>query len=161
MEPNIDAELAALEQMTTGQLAARFAELFGESTRARNRRWLIKRIAWRIQARAEGGLSERAQRRAAELADESQLRLTAPTEDRPERSTRRSASSSHRDPRLPSAGTVLTRDYRGGLVQVTVLEKGFVWEGKNYRSLSAVARAVTGTHANGYLFFRLQEEVVQ
>jgi hypothetical protein len=56
---------------------------------------------------------------------------------------------------------VLTRDYRGGLVQVTVLEKGFVWEGKNYRSLSAVARAVTGTHANGYLFFRLQEEVSQ
>jgi hypothetical protein len=63
-----------------------------------------------------------------------------------------------RDQRLPLPGTVLTRDYKGQTVQIRVLENGFEYDGEVYRSLSAVAKAITGTHTNGYLFFRLRKE---
>ena len=78
MELNILNEVAALERLTIGQLRQRFAELFGEATAASNRTWLVKRIAWRLQALAEGDLSERARRRAAELARDADLRLNPP-----------------------------------------------------------------------------------
>src|SRR4051812_33933548 len=75
---NVAKELAALEQMTGGQLRAKYAEIFGEESRSGHKEWLVKRIAWRIQANAEGGLSERAKRRAQELANDADLRLKAP-----------------------------------------------------------------------------------
>ena len=58
------------------------------------------------------------------------------------------------DPRLPAPGTILTRPYKGQLVQVQVLTEGFAYGGRVYPSLSAVAKAITGSHTNGYLFFR-------
>ncbi len=78
MALNIHAELKRLGTLKTPQLKARYAELFGEPTRCNNRPYLIKRIAWRLQARAEGDLSERARKRAAELADDADLRTRAP-----------------------------------------------------------------------------------
>ena len=59
------------------------------------------------------------------------------------------------DDRLPRPGTILTRRYKGRTLQVEVLAHGFACDGQVYRSLSAVAKAVTGAHCNGYLFFRL------
>ncbi len=59
------------------------------------------------------------------------------------------------DDRLPPPGTILTRSYKGTTIRVQVLEKGFAYEGELYKSLSAVAKAVTGSHCNGFLFFRL------
>jgi hypothetical protein len=78
VEVNIINEVAALQRLSIGQLRQRFAELFGEATNASNRNWLIKRIAWRIQALAEGDLSQRARQRAAELARDTDLRLNPP-----------------------------------------------------------------------------------
>ena len=78
MTRNMAKELAALEKMTMADLKRKYAELFGDETRARNRTWLVRRIAWRLQANQYGGLSERARQRAAELANESDLRLTPP-----------------------------------------------------------------------------------
>ena len=78
MQLNIVNEVATLERLTIGQLRQRFAELFGEATQASNRTWLVKRIAWRMQALAEGDLSERARQRAAELARDADLRLNPP-----------------------------------------------------------------------------------
>ena len=78
MELNIVHEVATLQRLTIGQLRQRFAELFGEATQASNRTWLIKRIAWRLQALAEGDLSERARQRAAQLARDADLRLNPP-----------------------------------------------------------------------------------
>src|SRR5260370_39772923 len=75
-------QLAELQRLTTPQLRARFAEVFGEHTPANNRAWLFKRIAWRLQALAEGGLSERARQRAAELANDADLRLNPPAPPR-------------------------------------------------------------------------------
>jgi hypothetical protein len=78
VELNIVNEVAALQRLSVGQLRQRFAKLFGETTKASNRTWLIKRIMWRMQALAEGDLSERARRRAAELARDADLRLNPP-----------------------------------------------------------------------------------
>src|SRR5687768_17355679 len=78
MKLNIDREVAALQEMSTGQLCERYAELFGEPVRTRHRAYLIRKIAWRLQANAEGDLSERARRRAEELANDADVRVTAP-----------------------------------------------------------------------------------
>src|SRR5262249_39172884 len=78
MKPSIANELAGLEHLTVPELRHQYARLFGEPTWAANRAWLVKRIAWRMQALAEGDLSERARRRAAELANDADLRLGPP-----------------------------------------------------------------------------------
>ena len=156
MELNIVNEVAMLERLTIGQLRQRFAEVFGEATAASNRTWLVRRIAWRLQALAEGDLSERARRRAAELARDADLRLNPPqsqanTTPPPPQDVRMPAPV---DQRLPPPGTILTRPYKGQLVQVQVLTDGFAYGGRVYASLSAVAKAITGSHCNGYHFFR-------
>ena len=156
MNMNIVNEVAALQRLSVGQLRQRFAELFGETTKASNRTWLIKRIAWRLQALAEGDLSERARRRAAELARDADLRLNPP---QPKATTTAPLPEPVRvpapvDQRLPPPGTILVRLYKGQLVQVQVLTDGFAYAGRVYPSLSAVAKAVTRSHCNGFLFFR-------
>ena len=78
MGMNIGKEVAALRRCTAAELRKRYAEVFGEETRSRHKEYLLRRIAWRLQARAEGGLSERARRRAAKLAADSDVRVTAP-----------------------------------------------------------------------------------
>src|ERR1700676_1781803 len=80
MQLNVGKEGAAMRRMSTRELRARYAETFGEPTNANNKTWLVKRIAWRLQAQAEGDLSERARRRAAELANDADLRLSPPWE---------------------------------------------------------------------------------
>jgi hypothetical protein len=157
VERNLVNEVAALQRLSVGQLRQRFAELFGETTKASNRTWLVKRIAWRLQALAEGDLSERARRRAAELACDADLRLNPPQSKSttatppPPEAVGMPAPVDHR---LPPPGTILTRPYKRQLVQVQVLTEGFAYGGRVYASLSAVAKAITGSHCNGYLFFR-------
>ena len=155
MELNIVHEVAALERMTIGQLRQRFAELFGEATAASNRTWLVKRIVWRMQALAEGDLSERARRRAAELARDADLRLNAPRSQTTTANTPEPVTvPAPVDHRLPPPGTILARPYKGQLVQVQVLTDGFAYAGRVFPSLSAVAKVITGSHCNGFHFFR-------
>ena len=163
MDPNTAKKVQALESMTIGELRDEYLEVFGEATRSGNKRFLIRRIAWQLQALREGGLSERALRRASELADESHLRTRAPripspgaADGDPARTISRSFSPPH-DPRLPMPGTILTREYRGKMIQVMVLDKGFEFEGQAYRSLTAIAEAVTGSHWNGHQFFGIKK----
>src|SRR5262249_24928360 len=118
-----------------------------------------RRLGWRLQMLAEGGLSERARRRAAELADDAEVRLMPPRV-RPTPAAEPAGVATHvlpprADDRLPPPGTVLTRRYKGSDVQVLVLASGFEYAGQVYPSLSAVAGAVTGSHCNGFLFFRV------
>ncbi len=155
MKLNIDHEVAALEQMTVGQLQQRYVEVFNEPVRSRRKQYLIRRIAWRLQADAEGGLTERALRRAEELANIADVRVTPPRA-----ATGRAASAtpptSAADRRLPPAGTAITRRYKGRLVSVIVLPDGFEYDGEQYKSLSAVAKAITGSHMNGFRFFNIE-----
>jgi hypothetical protein len=157
VEVNIVNEVAALRRLSVAQLRQRFAELFGENTNASNRTWLTKRITWRMQALAEGDLSERARQRAAQLARDADLRLNAPHNKATTTATvppQPVSIPAPIDQRLPAPGTILTRPYKGQLVQVQVLNEGFAYAGRIYLSLSAVAKAITGSHCNGYLFFR-------
>jgi hypothetical protein len=159
MDHDWQTELAALRHMGVSALRGEYAELFGEPTRTGNKTWLVRRIAWRLQALAEGDLSERARRRAEELAQDADLRLTAPRDvpatppATPE--CNKPILKLRSDSRVPPPGTVLTRSYKGQTLRVQVLPHGFLYAGQTYPSLSAVAKAITGSHCNGYLFFRL------
>lgn len=157
MTLNVAKELAAMERMTTGELIAKYAEVFGEGTRSRHKRYLIRRIAWRMQANAEGGLSERALQRAAELANDADLRVTAPRVAKLSGNGHtKTMATNIRPVGLPMPGTTLTREYKGRTLVVTVRTDGsYEFEGERYRSLSAIAKIVTGTHWNGRLFFGL------
>jgi hypothetical protein len=159
MHVNVAREVAALGAMSVGELRAKYAQVFGEETWAGHKTWLAKRIIWRMQALAEGDLSERAQRRAAELAQDADLRLSPPRVAKGSSiPTSRNGKANHREPmdhRLPLPGTVLTRWYKGKTLSVQVLRHGFEYQGQVYKSLSATAKAITGSHTSGYLFFRL------
>jgi hypothetical protein len=85
MTTSLAKEIAAVQRMTTPQLRERYAEVFGETTAANNKTWLLRRIAWRLQALAEGDLSERARQRAAELARDADLRVVPPGRRSPPR----------------------------------------------------------------------------
>ena len=78
MQLNVGKEIAAMEQMAVGQLRNRYAEVFGETTNARNKQWLLKKIIWRMQSIAEGDLSERARARAMEIASDADIRRRPP-----------------------------------------------------------------------------------
>jgi hypothetical protein len=151
MAESIVVQIAALKPMTVGQLREVYAEKFGEGTKSRNKQWLFKRIAWRIQELAEGGLSERAKKRAAELANDADLRLRPPKGHK----TPEAPAKPKRDARLPAVGAELKREFNGKEHVVTVVATGFIYKGKEYRSLSAIAKQVTGTQWNGFLFFGL------
>ncbi len=80
---NIDREVAIMKLMSVGELRKKYGEVFKEPTNARNKVWLIKRIAWRMQANVEGDLSERARRRAMEIANDADIRMMPPRERKP------------------------------------------------------------------------------
>lgn len=151
---NIDSQVAAMQRMKVSELKERYAEVFGEATRTANKAWLIKRIAWRLQSLAEGTISERARQRAMELARDSDVRLNPPKVMPAPKVTTAPLIVKH-DNRLPPPGTLISREYRGETVQVKVLGSGFEFEGEVFKSLSAVAKRITGQHCNGFLFFRL------
>lgn len=161
MSLNIAKEVAALEQMTVGQLQGRYVEVFGEPVRSRHRQYLIRRIVWRLQANAEGGLTERALRRAEELAHDADVRVTPPRwatvgKEEPPAVTSTVRVPVAKDSRLPTAGSHITRNYKGRTITVTVLAGGFEYMGDRYRSLTAIAKSVTGSHMNGFRFFGLE-----
>ncbi len=157
--PSMLAQVAALWSLDTPGLRAKYQEVFGEPTRSRNKTWLFRACAYRVQELAEGGLSERAKRRAAELARESDVRprrtADAPTGGAaPRGPTRVLGVEPVRDPGLPLPGAVLVRAYRGRQIRVRILDDGgFEYESRVFRSLTAVAEAVTGAHWNGRAFF--------
>ncbi len=154
-ERNLSRELAALEKMSARELRVKYRELFGDESRTGNRQWLFRRCAWRLQARAEGGLGQRARRRALEIADDADLRFIAPRQVPCDASAPRQTfpTDIKPDERLPMPGTVITRTFKGRVHAVTVQIGGFEYEGEFYKSLSAVAHAITGSHWNGFHFF--------
>jgi hypothetical protein len=156
---DIDAELTKISRMDLGELHALWEQLYGVPTRTHNKAWLVKKLSFRVQELAEGGVSREAQKRISELAAseaeneserrESLQRSVAHREARPGPRSR----NKPRDPRLPPAGTVLWREHRGEEHEVTVRERDFEYRGERYPSLSEVARLITGGNWNGFIFF--------
>src|SRR5260370_12431436 len=129
MHVNVAKETAALKAMSVAELRVRYAQVFGEEPGVGTKAWLIKRIVWRLQALAEGDLSERARRRAAELANDADLRLSPPrvAKDAPVPANGNGKASRRipMDSRLPLPGTILTRWYKGQTLKDQVLRHGF------------------------------------
>jgi Protein of unknown function (DUF2924) len=154
-------EIERLRRATVGELRMKYCEIFGQPSRSNHKQFLFRRIAWRLQAMAYGELSEQARQRALALAQDVDLRIKAPqhlvgaTEQilQPTLTSRR---RSGRDERLPPQGSVLRREFKGQLIVVLVLPDGFQYQDRFYRSLSAIARQVSGTAWNGYDFFHLK-----
>jgi hypothetical protein len=158
---NLNLTIEVLKRMTVSELQDRHIEAFGERTRSNHKQYLIKRIAWRLQAQHEGDLSLRARRRAMELANDADLRVRPPRESTSTIPVEgdlvvRAKFDVPADARLPMPGTVLSREYKGRVVLARVLRRGFEYEGEVYRSLTAVTKAITGRHWNGYHFFGLK-----
>ncbi|MBN2717048.1 MAG: DUF2924 domain-containing protein [Deltaproteobacteria bacterium] len=152
----VTARLAALQEQTVSQLRETYLEVFNEPTRSRNKDYLRKKIAWRIQELAEGGRSARAKDQITKLAAEAPARWR-----RPQGASQvipfLEKPAAKRDPRLPEEGVTVTRIYKGTTHNVTVLDDGFEYQGTRYQSLSMIAREITGTNWNGFLFFGLQK----
>jgi hypothetical protein len=157
-------EVETLRRANLARLREKYREVFGEETRSRHREHLFRRIAWRLQARAEGDLSVRARQRAQEIADDADLRKIAPADffnigSQPIETIPGERSQRQQDRRLPMAGSLLTREWKGRTILVEVLRKGFRYENRFFSSLSAIATEVTGTRWNGLGFFGLTRPI--
>ena len=137
------ARLAALKAMSVNELKAEWQALYDAPAPNNSRNFLEGRLAYRIQELTYGGPDKQTRRLLDLLADEVEGTLT------------RKAQIA--DTRNPVVGTKLIREWDGIAHTVTVLREGFDWDGRRYKSLSAVARAITGTRWNGYRFFGLRE----
>ena len=147
MTDGVLAQLAALPAKTTAELKQLWRELYNREPPSFNRDFLIKRLAYRIQELAYGGLSARAEAKLDRLIADEEARLNGkPVSRRGDR---------------PIAGTRLIREWQGVEHTVTVLVDGYEYQGRPYRSLSAVARAITGTRWNGPLFFGVRRAVTR
>jgi hypothetical protein len=137
------ARLAALKTLSVNELKSEWQVLFNTPAPNNSRRFLESRLAYRIQELTYGGPDKQTRRVLDLLANEVEGTLK-----------RKSQIS---DPRNPVVGTKLIREWNGEAHTVTVLRDGFEWRGQRYKSLSAVARTITGTRWNGYRFFGLRE----
>ena len=145
----IAAEIAELRQMTIADLVERYEALHGRPPRSKNRSWLWRRCAWKLQEARFGGLSETAKRRLQELIGEIEIPAAS------QRTNARGTLCAPRRGASPAPGNVLVRQYKGREIRVTAVEGGFTYDGVVYKSLTAVARSVTGSAWNGRLFFGL------
>ena len=128
MGADLSGEIESLRELTSKDLKTRYRELFGEESPSSNRLHLFRRIAWRLQANAQGDLTEQARQRASQLAQEPSLRLRAPRQfwDTVAKPVENLAL---RDPRLPALGAVLKRTYHGKTIEVTIVQEGFEYNG--------------------------------
>jgi hypothetical protein len=160
MDKAIMTEVENLRRASVTSLRKRYRELFQEETRSRHREHLFRKIVWRLQALAEGELSERARARARDISKDADLRILAPRSffsvgGEPVEIVPRDQSKKNNDTRLPMVGTILRRSWKGRTILVEVLNKGFRYESRQYPSLSKIAFEITGTRWNGFSFFGL------
>jgi hypothetical protein len=150
------ADLAALVKLRPNQLKKLYREMFGQDVSAANSELARRRIAWRIQANAEGGgLPESAREYALAIAQAYKRcgPVSGSAMDLPHSSVSRLVPG--QDSRTPPPGSVLIKEFRGQQLTVRVLHSGFEYDNRKFKSLSAIANEVTGTKWNGFLFFGL------
>jgi hypothetical protein len=155
MENTVVIQIMDFKTKTLEELKAKYEELFtGKKATSNNKVFLWRKIAYRIQELNYQGLSDDTQRRIKDLIaryDPVNNKSLRPQESAQEMPSKHSS----RDKRLPIPGSVITKVYKDRSLEIKVLDKGFEFEGKTFRTLSAVACHVTGVHWNGYLFFNI------
>lgn len=153
-------EIGRLQELGLAELRAQYQQVYGEEARSKNLPYLRKKLAFRLQEQTGGSLSAAAQSRLEDISSTEAISQTPATVRREPRPAVPLAPLSvsnepNRDPRLPIAGTSITREFKGFAHEVQVLEHEFIYRGRTYRSLSAIAKEITGTPWNGFLFFGL------
>lgn len=142
MEKTVLKQIDEINRMSMAQLRKRWADLMGTDPGKLGRQYLMRRLAYRVQELAYGGLSPHARKQLEAVAD-----------GKP-----RSASPSKSKKTILMPGTRLLREWRGDRYEVIVEADGFRYDGKLYRSLTAVAKVITGSHRSGSLFFGIQRK---
>ena len=157
MRENITEQIQVLKSATLSTIQERYKELFNATEApCANKPYLIKKIAYRLQETAHGGLSDETKARIAELIEKYD-----PINNKALRPQVLSAGKNvvsipfMRDKRLPIPGTVIHKKYKGEDIHVKILDKGFECKDRYYRSLTAIAFELTGAHWNGFAFFNL------
>ncbi|QAT17574.1 hypothetical protein BU251_07510 [Candidatus Velamenicoccus archaeovorus] len=150
------SQILELREKSIGELQGKYAELFpGQQTPSNNKVYLWRKIAYRLQELEYGGISVEAQNKIQQLIQQfdpinnKTLRPDDALKERPKK------TKLSRDKRLPIPGTVIIKEYKGIKLEVKILESGFEFRSKVYKSLTAIAKEITGAHWNGYLFFNL------
>lgn len=150
------SQILELKEKPLDELKTKYAELFpGQEAPSNNRVYLWRKIAYRLQELEYGGISAEAQGKIQKLIQQfdpinnKALRPNDALNERPKK------TKLSRDKRLPIPGTVIIKEYKGITLEVKILESGFEFRNKVYKSLTAIAKEVTGAHWNGYLFFNL------
>jgi hypothetical protein len=147
MSGSVLKQIGDLERASTADLQHRWQQLMGTDPPRYNREFLVRRLAHRLQELACSGLSQAARAKMDRLLEEAGYDEIG-------------AVCTHRRPsqgrcELPVLGTRLIREWNGERHEVTAAQGGFDYQGRRYRSLSAIATAITGTHWNGPAFFGL------
>ena len=156
MKETILAQIIALKNASVEELQGKHKELFNSQEATSNSKvYLIRIIAYRLQEFEYGGLSEKAQKRLAEL-----INTYDPVNNKAFRpkivmQTQAMKKNHIRDNRLPIPVSIIINEYKGKNIQLKALETGFEYNGKIYKNLTAIAKEITGSHWNGYLFFNL------
>ena len=169
MAKELPAELSELSRLSIADLGRRYEALTGRAAACSHRGFLMRRVAWHLQAGSEGGLSAEALTTIEALAES--LNPLAGMAARARRHCGCSEQAAGNDParhgrqrhhlreiRLPRSGALIRRVYKGRELVVRVLESGFEYDGRRYRSLTAIAKEITGAHWNGLLFFGLVKQ---
>ena len=145
MEPTVLRQLAEIQDMAYAALKEKWRSLYGTEPPVYKRQHMVRRLAYRVQELAYGGLPDETKAELERIAEgDERQRQTA-------RAERRRPNGTH-----PLAGTRLVREWNGQRHEVTAIEGGFEYNGRKYRSLSAIAKAITGAHWSGPQFFGLR-----
>ena len=147
MTDSILRQIAGLKSLDHNGLCRLWRTLYGKEPPAYNRTFIMSRLAYRIQEIAYGGLSEQTKSKMRDVLVSSGFSEIGGNR----RGRQRRAKQGKKD--TPVAGTRLVRDWNGHRYEVIAVPGGFEYDGRLYRSLSAIAKAITGTHWNGKLFF--------
>ncbi|MCP4603504.1 MAG: DUF2924 domain-containing protein [Proteobacteria bacterium] len=139
---DIATQLEEIQGMTTKQLQMRYEEVFGRPTRSKDKKHLAKKISSIIE---ETAIPKRAEKKKKA---KKKVSLTATAKEK----------AAERDPRIPMPGTVLTRKYKGTVYKAKVLKDAFEYKGKQFKSLSGIARKITGMWWSGFSFWNLNSE---
>lgn len=148
------SQIMELKKKPLADIQAKYKELFGQEPLSSNKVFLWRKIAYRIQEIEYGDISAETQSKIQEL-----IKKYDPvnnTSVRPDSGSEQANKKKvNRDRRLPIPGTVITKEYKGKTFELKILDSGFEYSNKAYKSLSAIAKEITGAHWNGYLFFNL------
>jgi len=157
MSENTVTKIMELKDMSLSELRKKYEEVFEDNRKApsNNKVYLWRKIAYKLQEIEHRELSAEARGEIEKFIQKYDPVNNKALRPEIDSNNKGKKSTLSRDKRLPIPGTIITKEYKGTSLEIKILEKSFEYNNKQYRSLTAIAKEVTGAHWNGYLFFNL------